>query len=117
MNRYLMVALSFILLSACYRVWQDVENYANQIKCDNTQNELIVLAQTYGANVFFDLESQSLQVQKESDTVVIQFNSNGKVSQVSVFKVNLQFFGILRHQVTPFIVLDCLKITRKKILI
>ncbi|NQY64166.1 MAG: hypothetical protein HRT38_10620 [Alteromonadaceae bacterium] len=108
-HSYFILILSLISLSACYRVWQDVESYANKIKCDNTQAELIVLAQPYGANAFFDLESQSLQVQKESDTVVIQFHPNGKVSQVSVFKVELQFFGFHRRQVTPFIVLDCSK--------
>jgi|GEM_PF-1256952 len=105
----LTMILVLISLSGCYRTWQQIDIFAKSIKCSDNQASLTKMANSAKANILFDTESQSLQIQKESDTVVIQFDKDKKITRVSVFKVKLQLFGIHRLQQAPEVVLDCTK--------
>ena len=109
MCQKLLLLLLVLSLPGCYRTWQQIDTFANGIKCTDNQDSLTKMAKAVKATAFFDRESQSLQIQKESDTVVIQFDKDKKITRVSVFKVKLQLLGIHRLQMAPEVVLDCTK--------
>ena len=109
MYKKLVLLVLVFSLTGCYRTWQQIDVFAKGIKCTDSQASLTKMAKAAKANVFFDTESQSLQIQKESDTVVIQFDKSETITRVSVFKVKLQLFGIHRLQMAPEVVLDCTK--------
>ena len=105
----LLMLISSISLSACYRQWPQVDDFASKVNCHDTKASLIALAKTYPARVIKDNDSHSIQIQKEADTVVIQFDKNQTITRVSVFKVKLILLGLHRRQLTPFTLLDCTK--------
>jgi len=96
-----------ILLSGCYSVWHDIDDFANKITCADKKTNLIKSALVYQAEAVFVPQSQSLQVQKSSETVVIQFDNNESITRVSIFRIELRFMGLSRRQVAPVTLLDC----------
>ena len=109
MTKKLVLLLLLLSISGCYRTWQGIDIFAKSIKCSDNKESLTKRARAAKADVFFEDESQSLQIQKESDTVVIQFNGSQNITRVSVFKVKLQLFGMHRLQQSPKVILDCTK--------
>jgi len=102
--------LTFIvsaLLSGCYSKWQELESYAGEISCGDSRTKIIQRAAVYQADVLIDDDSQSIQVSKGEETVVVQFDRNNNITQVSVFQIKVQFFGLHRRQLTPYILLNC----------
>ena len=101
----LLILLSVLI--GCNKTWQEIDLYAKQIKCTDSQDILAKRAKSFGADVVYVAESQSLQVGKSAETVVIQFDNQSRITRVSVFKVELKLLGLIRRQVTPFTLLDC----------
>lgn len=102
-----LIVFTVCTLSGCYRQWSDVDTFAKLIRCDSTKATITKLAKDYQANVLIDPQSQSVQIQKEMDTVVIQFDRDEKITRVSVFKIELVFLGLHRRQLSPYIQLTC----------
>ncbi|WP_281557992.1 hypothetical protein [Thalassomonas sp. RHCl1] len=107
MYKYLLIFILSAPLIGCYNKWQELELYAGKIACDDSRTVIIKRAASYQAKVLIDDESQSVQVSKGVETVVIQFDNNNKITLVSVFQIELKFFGLHRRQLTPYILLDC----------
>ena len=105
--KLVLISTLIMSLSGCYSVWSDIDSFSKNISCSTTEHELRKSAINAFANVIFDEESQSLQIQKESDTVVVQFDKNKKISRVITFKVKVQFLGMHRKQLAPEVVLEC----------
>lgn len=107
MYKYLLVFILSVLLIGCYNKWQELELYAGEITCADNRTAIIKRAASYQAKVLIDDESHSIQVSKGVETIVIQFDKNNKITQVSVFQVEVQFFGLHQRQLSPYILLNC----------
>ncbi|WDE09026.1 hypothetical protein SG34_030070 [Thalassomonas viridans] len=107
MPKQLLLLILPILLFSCYNKWQELDLYAGKISCDDSKTMIIRRAASYQADVLFDDATGSVQVSKGVETVVIQFNKQDKITQVSVFEIEVTFFGLHRRQLTPYILLNC----------
>lgn len=108
MYKYLLFFIFSALLFGCYAKWEELDLYAGEIDCRDSRAVIIKRAESYHAKVYIDDVSHSIQVSKAADTVVIQFDNDNKITLVSVFQIELKFFGLHRRQLAPSVLLNCL---------
>jgi hypothetical protein len=99
--------LFLLLLSGCYRQWQTIDSFTSALTCNSNKQDIVELAKLHNAALIMEAESDSIQVQKQADTVVIQFDQHEQITQISVFKIELLLFGLHRRQLSPVILLNC----------